>query len=80
MRRGEVHVATLQPRSGSEQRGTRPVVVVSHDGFNETANWRSVIIVPISSSRRQAARAPTAVSSVRAQGDSRWIALRFVTK
>ncbi len=61
MRRGEVHVATLRPRSGSEQRGTRPVIVVSHDGFNETPNWRSVIIVPVSSSRSQAVRGPTAV-------------------
>ena len=61
MRRGEVYRATLQPRSGSEQRGSRPVVVVSHDAFNQTPNWLSVIVVPVSSSHRQAARGPTAV-------------------
>ena len=31
MIRGEVYWADLAPRSGSEQRGRRPVVVVSHD-------------------------------------------------
>jgi mRNA-degrading endonuclease toxin of MazEF toxin-antitoxin module len=35
--------------------------VVSHDAFNETENWRSVIVVPVSSSKSQARRGPTAV-------------------
>jgi len=61
MKRGEVYVAALQPRSGSEQRGTRPVIVVSHDGFNDVAAWRSVIVVPCSTSAAQARRGPTAV-------------------
>ena len=33
MKRGEVHWAQLAPRSGSEQQGNRPVIVVSNDGF-----------------------------------------------
>ena len=53
--------ADLSPRSGSEQRGRRPVVVVSNDGFNVTPAWRSVIVVPISTSEAQARRGPTAV-------------------
>ncbi|MBI3269492.1 MAG: type II toxin-antitoxin system PemK/MazF family toxin [Planctomycetes bacterium] len=61
MKRGEAYWAELEPRSGSEQRGRRPVVVVSHDGFNTAPNWRSVIVVPLSTSVRQAARGPTAV-------------------
>ena len=61
MKRGEVHVAELAPRSGSEQQGRRPVIVVSHDGFNETPGWRSVIVVPLSTSTTQARRGPTAV-------------------
>ncbi len=61
MKRGDVFVARLRPRSGSEQRGTRPVIVVSHDAFNEVAGWRSVIVVPVSSSGKQSARGPTAV-------------------
>jgi mRNA interferase MazF len=61
VRRGEVFWADLSPRSGSEQRGRRPVIVVSSDGFNLTPAWRSVIIVPISTSESQARRGPTAV-------------------
>ena len=62
MKRGEVWWAGLEPRSGSEQRGHRPVLVVSHDAFNQTQGWLSIIVVPISTSPRQAQRGPTAVS------------------
>lgn len=37
------------------------MVVVSHDGFNQTPDWRSIIIVPVSSSPLQAKRGPTVV-------------------
>ncbi|MGH7310341.1 MAG: type II toxin-antitoxin system PemK/MazF family toxin [Candidatus Rokuibacteriota bacterium] len=61
MRRGEIFWAELRPRSGSEQMGSRPVIVVSHDGFNQTPTWRSVIVVPFTTSEAQARRGPTAV-------------------
>ncbi|MGA2269968.1 MAG: type II toxin-antitoxin system PemK/MazF family toxin [Bryobacteraceae bacterium] len=61
MRRGEIYWADLAPRSGSEQTGRRPVILLSHDGFNQTPNWRSVIVVPMSTSTAQARRGPTAV-------------------
>ena len=61
MRRGEVHWADLVPRSGSEQTGRRPVIVISHDGFNQTPGWRSIIVVPISTSASQSKRGPTVV-------------------
>lgn len=61
MKRGEVWWADLMPRSGSEQHGRRPVIVVSHDAFNRTTGWRSVIVVPLSTSPRQARRGPTAI-------------------
>jgi len=61
MKRGDVCWARLEPRSGSEQRGRRPVVVVSHDAFNEIDAWRSVIVVPLTTSARQGARGPTVV-------------------
>ena len=61
MRRGEVFWATLAPRSGSEQTGRRPVVLLSNDGFNRVEAWRSVIVIPFSTSGRQATRGPTAV-------------------
>ncbi len=68
MRRGDVFWADLAPRSGSEQTGRRPVIVVSHDGFNQTPGWRSVIIVPVTTSEAQARRGPTAVVLGRGSG------------
>jgi mRNA interferase MazF len=61
MKRGEVYWADLVPRSGSEQRGRRPVIVISHDAFNQTQGWRSIIVVPLSTSPAQAGRGPSAV-------------------
>jgi mRNA interferase MazF len=61
MKRGEVYWADLVPRSGSEQTGRRPVILVSDDGFNLTPGWRSIIVVPISTSTAQGKRGPTVV-------------------
>jgi len=61
MKRGEVYWADLVPRSGSEQTGRRPVILVSHDGFNRAPAWRSIIVVPISTSASQGKRGPTVV-------------------
>ena len=61
MTRGGIYWAELSPRSGSERAGRRPVIVVSHDGFNQALNWRSVIVVPMSTSKAQARRGLTAV-------------------
>ena len=61
MRRGEIHWADIVPRSGAEQTGRRPVIVVSHDGFNQAAGWPSIIVVPISTSASQGRRGPTVV-------------------
>ena len=62
MRRGEIFWADLTPRSGSEQHGRRPVIIVSSDGFNLSPGWRSVTVVPLSRSGAQARRGPTAVA------------------
>ena len=61
MTRGEVYWAQLTPCSGSEQQGRRPVIVVSHEGFNRVSTWRSAIVIPISTASVQARRGPTAV-------------------
>jgi mRNA interferase MazF len=61
MKRGEIHLAVFSPRSGSEQGGRRPALVLSHDSFNLAPGWSSVVVVPISSSARQRRRGPTAV-------------------
>jgi mRNA interferase MazF len=68
VKRGEVYLATLHPRSGSEQRGRRPAIVLSHDAFNTAPGWRSVIVVPVSTSAKQRRRGPTAVEIERGDG------------
>jgi mRNA interferase MazF len=68
VKRGDVYWAELAPRSGSEQRGRPPVVIVSHEGFNEAPGWRSLIVVPVSTSATQAQRGPTAIPLVEGAG------------
>ena len=62
MKRGDLYWAELKPRSGSEQKGRRPVVIISSDGFNDVPTWRSIIVVPVTTSHRQAVRGPTVVT------------------
>lgn len=47
------------------------MVVVSNDGFNITPGWRSIIVVPVTTSARQAARGPTAVPLAKGAGGLR---------
>ena len=50
--RGEVRWADLSPTRGHEQTGLRPVLVVSHDVFNERSG--AAIVVAITSQLQQA--------------------------
>ncbi len=59
MHRGEIYWADLSPRSGSEQKGRRPVLVVSRDALNQIESWRSINVVPLSTSTAQARRGLT---------------------
>ncbi len=68
MRRGEVWEAVLAPRSGSEQSGRRPVIVMSNDGFNSVEAWRSIVVVPLSTSETQRARGPSAIALKKGAG------------
>jgi mRNA interferase MazF len=51
----------FEPRSGSEQRGMRPGVVVSTDTLNQIPTWKSLQVVPLSTSGRQSRLGPTVV-------------------
>ncbi len=44
------------------------MIVVSHDGFNEVDTWRSIIVVPVSTSAKQAVRSATVVPLPRGAG------------
>jgi mRNA interferase ChpB len=45
MKRGDIYMVDLEPTAGREQRGHRPVLVVSPDAFNEAT--KLPIILPI---------------------------------
>ena len=45
MLRGDVYQASLDPAQGSEQAGSRPVVIVSRDAINQSSPV--VIVVPL---------------------------------
>ena len=50
--RGEVRWADLNPVRGHEQGGTRPVIILSHDVFNERSG--TVIAMAVTSQRQRA--------------------------
>jgi mRNA interferase ChpB len=47
MRRGEIWLVGLDPTEGHEQRGRRPVLIVSPDDFNRVT--RVPVVVPVTS-------------------------------
>jgi mRNA interferase MazF len=49
LRRGEVYDARLDPTEGSEQAGTRPVIIVSRDAINAASPV--IIVVPCTTYR-----------------------------
>ena len=60
MERGEIWVVTLDPTQGHEQRGRRPVLIVSPDAFNRVTNVP--VVVPITPGGAFARTAGFAVS------------------
>ena len=49
VRRGDIVIVELDPTEGSEQRGTRPCLVVQNDVGNENAP--TTVVVPFTTSR-----------------------------
>ena len=62
MRRGEVWLVDLDPSEGHEQRGRRPVLIVSPDAFNKLT--KVPVVLPITSGGNFARVAGFAVSLV----------------
>ncbi|MGB9032409.1 MAG: type II toxin-antitoxin system PemK/MazF family toxin [Acidobacteriaceae bacterium] len=60
MKRGEIWLVSLDPSQGHEQQGTRPVLIVSPDRFNEVT--RVPLVMPITSGGAFARNAGFAVS------------------
>ncbi len=49
MKRGDVFDARLSPTEGSEQAGTRPIIVVSRDAINQFGSV--IVVVPLTSAK-----------------------------
>ena len=60
MRRGEIWVVGLDPAAGHEQKGRRPVLVISPDAFNQVT--KVPVVLPITSGGNFARTAGFAVS------------------
>ena len=60
MERGDIYLVSLDPTSGHEQQGTRPVLIVSASSFNRLT--RTPIVLPITSGGDFARTAGFAVS------------------
>ena len=68
MRRGDIYLVSLDPTEGHEQRGTRPVLIVSPTEFNKAT--KLPVIVPITNGGDFARRIRFAVpiSGIRTTG------------
>ena len=60
MERGDIYLVSLDPASGHEQQGTRPVLVVSPFSFNQLT--KTPVVLPITSGGNFARTAGFAVS------------------
>ncbi len=60
MERGDIYLASLDPTSGCEQRGTRPVLIVSPAAFNRLT--KTPVVVPITTVGSSARMSGFAVS------------------
>ncbi len=69
--RGEIRWADLNPVRGSEQAGFRPVLVLSHDVFNERSG--TVIAVALTSQEPKAAFPLTLETKARGLPKPSWV-------
>lgn len=69
--RGEIRWADLSPVRGHEQAGRRPVLVLSHDVFNERS--RTVIAVAMTSQEPKAGFPLTLESRAAGLGKRSWV-------
>jgi mRNA interferase ChpB len=66
--RGDIYLVSLDPTSGHEQRGTRPVLVVSPSAFNRLT--KTPVVLPITQGGNFARTAGFAVSLMGAGTDT----------
>lgn len=73
--RGDIRWAELDPTRGNEQQGTRPVLVISHDVFNERSG--TVVAMAITS-QAQRAGFPLTLPMGKIGGKEAWLKISQV--
>ena len=73
--RGDIRWAELDPTRGNEQQGTRPVLVISHDVFNERSG--TVVAMAITS-QPQRAGFPLTLPMGKVGGKEAWLKISQV--
>jgi mRNA interferase MazF len=73
--RGDIRWAELDPTRGNEQQGTRPVLVISHDVFNERSG--TVVAMAITS-QPQKAGFPLTLPMGQVGGKDAWLKISQV--
>ena len=76
IRRGEIRWADLNPVRGSEQGGKRPVVIVSHDVFNDRSG--TVIAMAVTSQQQKAGFPLTLELDVDGMPKTSWVKISQV--
>ncbi|MCB0014280.1 MAG: type II toxin-antitoxin system PemK/MazF family toxin [Anaerolineales bacterium] len=66
MKRGDVYDARLDPTEGSEQAGTRPVLIVSRDAINQHSSV--IVVAPFTSARNISRSYPSNVMIAKGEG------------
>lgn len=74
--RGDVRWANLDPTRGKEQAGSRPVLIISHDVFNERSG--TVIAVALTSKQPKAGFPLTLESSASGLPKRSWVKISQV--
>ena len=74
--RGSIHWADLNPVRGHEQAGTRPVVIISHDVFNQRSG--TIIGMAVTSQPQKAGFPLTMQLSRPIKGKQAWVKISQV--
>lgn len=67
-KRGDIYLVQLRPRSGSEQQGTRPMLILSRNTFSAEVSWQTLSGIPLSTGQVQQRRGHICVFLPKGEG------------
>ena len=66
--RGDIYIVDLFPRSGSEQSGERPFLILSRNSFTSEHSWQTITGIPISSSQVEKKKGRISILLLKGEG------------